>query len=534
MRGPSSPVAPSCTPSLEEALRLKGQGDLLPIYREYLADTETPVSAYMKLRGAGPSFLLESVEGGERQGRYSIVATDPTDRLRFEHGVVAHLTANGSESRPCTDPLEAVEAILDQRRAIATAGLPAFHGGALGFLGFDLIRSYENVGVQRPDPYGLPLGEIAFCETLLVFDNVRHSLKIVAHARLDGDVAREYREASERIHAVVSRLRRADPLEPAESLAELPPLPRGVPLGASNMTRDYYEDMVLRAKEHIAAGDIFQVVPSQRFSAETRAPALAIYRALRVINPSPYMYLLDFGEYQIVGSSPELLVGVEDGRVSTHPIAGSRPRGATPEEDAALEEELRNSVKDRAEHIMLVDLGRNDVGRVSQPGTVRVDDLMFVEKYSHVMHLVSHVSGQLRAGLSPLSALRACFPAGTLSGAPKIRAMQIINDLESDGRGPYGGAIGYFGYSGSMETAITIRTLVLKDGMAHVQAGGGVVADSDPGEEWQESVSKAQALLTSLRLAEALEAEKRSSPAAPSPAAFIPAAPIPSPLAREG
>ncbi|MSQ23714.1 MAG: anthranilate synthase component I [Chloroflexi bacterium] len=501
---PSTRPASFCTPTLEEALALRGSG-LLPIYRECLADTETPVSAYAKLRSDGPSFLLESVEGGERQGRYSIVATEPTDTLRFEGGMAHHQGPDGTDSTPCADPLLALEAILKERRAVATPGLPRFHGGALGFLGFDLIRCYEEIGPTRPDPYGLPLGELAFCETLLVFDHVRHTLKVVAHARLDGDLEAEYRAAEQRIDRVLDRLRKAAPPDAtAPRLLSIPTLPRRAPVGQSNVSRERYEAMVLEAKEHIAAGDIFQVVPSQRFSVPTSVSALALYRALRVVNPSPYMYLLDFGPYQLIGSSPELLVGVEDGLVSTHPIAGSRPRGATEEQDAALEAELRASEKDRAEHIMLVDLGRNDVGRVAIPGTVAVDGLMFIERYSHVMHLVTHVNGRLRADLSPLDALRACFPAGTVSGAPKIRAMQIISELEAEGRGPYAGAIGYFGYSGSMETAITIRTLVLKDGVAHVQAGGGIVADSDPAEEYEETVSKAQGMLTALRLAEAL------------------------------
>jgi anthranilate synthase component I len=510
----STAVSPilGAVPTLQDARAMVGKGDLVPIYREYLADTETPVSAYMKLRAEGASFLLESVEGGERQSRYSIVACNPREFLRFEPSGRAthiHVDAQGREtdSQPIegtTDPLKALELVMATRRAVPTAGLPPFHGGALGFLGFDLIRTYEDVGPTHADPYGLPLGELAFCDTLLVFDHVRHSIKVVAHASLGGDVDAEYYAACERIELVASRLRTAPALDPSESLAEIPPLPRGVSIGTSNMTREYYESMVIKAKEHITAGDIFQVVPSQRFSAPTQASALAIYRALRLVNPSPYMYLLDFGAYQLVGSSPELLVGVEDGKVSTHPIAGSRPRGTTPAADAAMEAELQASEKDRAEHIMLVDLGRNDVGRVAEPGTVHVDGLMFIERYSHVMHLVSHVNGDLRADLTPLDALRATFPAGTVSGAPKIRAMQIINELESEGRGPYAGAIGYFGYGGSMETAITIRTLVLKDGVAHVQAGGGVVADSDSGEEYEESVNKAQALLTSLRLAEAL------------------------------
>jgi len=323
-------------------------------------------------------------------------------------------------------------------------------------------------------------------------------------------VEAEYRAATARIDEVVDRLRGAQHLAVADSMvADVPPSPTGAPLPASNMTKEHYEAMVRAAKEYILAGDIFQVVLSQRFSLPTRASALAIYRALRLVNPSPYMYLLDFGDYQLVGSSPELLVLVDDGLVSYHPIAGSRPRGATPDEDARLERELLASDKERAEHVMLVDLGRNDVGRVCVPGTVRVDDLMSIERYSHVMHIVSNVTGRLRADVRPIDALRSCFPAGTVSGAPKIRAMQIISELEPDGRGAYAGAIGYFGYNGNLETAITIRTAVVKDGVAHVQAGGGIVADSDPSAEWQESVSKAQALISSVRLADELAERTR-------------------------
>jgi anthranilate synthase component 1 len=387
----------------------------------------------------------------------------------------------------------------------------------IGYLGYDLIRCYEDIGPELPDPYGLPLGHLAFCDTLLVFDHVKHTLKVVAHVRLDSDVEQEYRAAAGRIHDVLARLWQAPPLPAAEALlGDVPTSPLWVPIGTSNTTRERYEEIVREAKEYIAAGDIYQVVPSQRFSASTRASALAIYRALRVINPSPYMYLLDFGPYQLVGSSPELVVGVEDRVAVTRPIAGSRPRGSTPQEDARLAEELLADEKERAEHIMLVDLGRNDLGRVCQPGTVRVDDLMFIERYSHVMHIVSHVSGRLRPDLSPVDALRACFPMGTASGAPKIRAMQIISELEQEGRGPYAGAIGYFGYNGNLVAAITLRTLVLNDGLAHVQAGGGVVADSDPSREYEETVSKAQALLAALQLAEELTGQSAGRTPRPS------------------
>jgi anthranilate synthase component 1 len=476
------------------------------VYRECLADTETPVSAYIKLRAPGASFLLESVEGGERQGRYSIVATAPRETLRFNGGEAEHTSAEGSRHFPCPDPLQTLDDILRQRVGLPTEGLPRFRGGAIGYLGYDLIRCYEDVGPSLPDPYGLPLAELAFCDELLVFDHVKHTIKVVAQVDLRGNVDASYTAAAQRIDDMIDRLRGAPPLSVLDApVADVPALVREQGSGTqSNMTRSRYEDMVRTAKEYIAAGDIFQVVLAQRFSVPTSASALAIYRTLRAINPSPYMYLLDFGEHQLVGSSPELLVLVDDEAVTTHPIAGSRPRGTTPEEDVALERELLSSEKERAEHIMLVDLGRNDLGRVSRPGTVRLDTLMGVERYSHIMHIVSNVTGQLRGDLRPVDALRACFPAGTVSGAPKIRAMQIISELETEGRGAYAGAIGYFGYGGDLETAITIRTAVLKDGVAHVQAGGGIVADSDPAAEYQESVNKAQALLTSIQLAQRL------------------------------
>ncbi len=495
----------SCTPSLETARGLRGQGHLLPIYREVLADTETPVSAYVKLRADGPSFLLESVEGGERQGRYSIIGTSPAEQMRFGADEAEHQVGKKTRRFPCSDPLAAIDALLRERVAVPVDGLPRFHGGAIGYLGYDLIRCYESVGPRRPAAYEVPLAHVAFCDTLVVFDHVTHTIKVVAHVALDGDVDAEYGAATERIEWIVARLRTRGQAEPHEAiLADLPRRgERAVPDDAS-MDADQYQAMVRTAKEHIAAGDIFQVVLAQRFSIRTEASALAIYRALRFVNPSPYMYLLDFGDYQLVGSSPELLVLVDRERVSTNPIAGSRPRGATPDEDDELAEELLADEKERAEHVMLVDLGRNDVGRVSQPGTVRVDNLMSIERYSHVMHIVSNVSGQLRPELRPVDALRACFPAGTVSGAPKIRAMQIISELEPEGRGAYAGAIGYFGYSGTVETAITIRTAILKDGVAHVQAGAGIVADSDPAAEHRECQTKAQALLMSVRLAEQL------------------------------
>jgi anthranilate synthase component I len=497
-------IVGACTPSLDIARELRGRGHLLPIYREYLADTETPVSAYVKLRAAGPSFLLESVEGGERQGRYSIIGASPSEQMRFSADEAEHQVAADIRRFPCPDPLAAIDAILRERVAVPMDGLPRFHGGAIGYLGYDLIRCYEAVGPRRAPAYDVPLAHIAFCDTLVVFDHVTHTIKIVAHLALDGDVAAEYQAATERIETVISQLRSRDEHRAESMLADLPRRgERAVP-DETSMDGEQYQQLVRTAKEYIAAGDIFQVVLAQRFSIRTEATALAIYRALRFVNPSPYMYLLDFGDYQLIGSSPELLVLVDREHVSTNPIAGSRPRGATTDEDDELAQELLADEKERAEHVMLVDLGRNDLGRVSEPGTVRVDNLMSIERYSHVMHIVSNVSGRLSPTLRPVDALRACFPAGTVSGAPKIRAMQIISELEPEGRGAYAGAIGYFGYSGTVETAITIRTAILKDGIVHVQAGAGIVADSDPAAEHRECQTKAQALLMSVRLAEQL------------------------------
>ena len=478
-------------PSLDEAKRLAAQGNLAPVYREVAADLETPVSAYLKVARGGHSFLLESVEGGERLARYSFIGTEPYRVLRTEPNAALDQT----------DPLLAIEDELRRVRVVSLPGLPRFHGGAVGYLSYEVVRHFEpRVPAASRDPLGLPEAIFMFTDTLLVFDHLHHNIKVVTHARLDGDIESSYRQALWRIDELVARLEKP--------LTALPYEERASPCGrkpriASNMARAEFIAKVERAKEYIEAGDIIQVVISQRFQRPTSAHPFAVYRALRTVNPSPYMYYLELGDCQIVGASPELLVRVEDGVVATHPIAGTRPRGRDPEEDRALEEELRGDEKEKAEHVMLLDLGRNDIGRVSEPGTVQVSQLMDVERYSHVMHLVSHVSGRLRSEMTPYDAFRACFPAGTVSGAPKIRAMEIIAELEPEQRGPYAGAVGYFDLSGNLDTAITIRTIVMKDGVAHVQAGGGIVFDSVPEREYQESVNKAQALMRAIEQAEA-------------------------------
>ncbi len=475
-------------PTLEQVEKLADQGNLVPVYREINADLETPVSAYLKVARPPYSFLLESVEGGERIARYSFLGTEPHEVIKTgpgqEHGAV--------------DPLLPVENAMSRFKAVRLPEIERFDGGAVGYLSYEAVNYFERLPSPDADPLGLPESVFMLTTTFLVFDHLRHKIRVVSHAHLDGDVKRAYTAATDRIDEIVSRLdspvpKRAEPISSATADKKV----------ESNMSRPDYTRAIKRIIDYIYAGDCIQVVFSQRFSRETDTHPLDIYRALRGINPSPYMFYLDLDGFQIVGASPEMLVRSEKGHLDYTPIAGTRPRGATPEEDAALDEELRSSEKERAEHIMLLDLGRNDVGRVSRPGTVKVTQLMDVERYSHVMHLVSHVTGELKSELSCYDALRACFPAGTLSGAPKIRAMEIIAELEPDKRGPYGGAVGYFGFSGDMDTAIALRTMVVKDGVAYVQAGGGIVADGNADDEYQETVDKAGALIRAIEEAEA-------------------------------
>ena len=480
-------ITKTYTPDLETVRVLSNSGSLVPVYREIDADLETPVSAYLKVARGEQSFLLESVEGGERLARYSFIGTEPYKLVRTGPG-----QPDGD-----VDPLALIEQEMERSTLVEVPELPRFHGGAVGYLGYEAMHHFEDVPSPEPDPLGLPESIFMFADTLLVFDHLKHKIKVVSHARLsESGVDEAYQEAVDKIEELAERLNG--------------PLPQtGKPSAsgqsseaASNLTRAQHEANVVKAKEYIYAGDIIQAVLSQRFSRKTSAHPFDIYRTLRTINPSPYMFYLELGDCTLVGTSPELLVRAEKGRLDYHPIAGTRPRGKTEEEDMALEEELRNDEKDRAEHIMLLDLGRNDIGRVSKPGTVKVTQLMDIERYSHVMHLVSHVKGELRDDITPYDALWACFPAGTVSGAPKLRAMEIIAGLEPDRRGPYAGSVGYFSFSGNMDTCITIRTMVVKDGVAHVQAGGGIVADSVPAMEYMETVHKAEALMRAIDEAE--------------------------------
>ncbi len=480
------------TPTLEHAKQLASQGNLAAIFREVPADLETPVSAFLKVARGKYSFLLESVEGGERFGRYSFIGTEPYRVLR--NGERPELNEEPG------DPLTLVEQELSRFRVAPVAGLPRFHGGAVGYLGYETVRHFEPRVPQAPEsPLGLPDAILMFADTLLVFDHVQHVIKVVSHVRLDGDIDAAYRQATWKIEELVGRLAQPLTVLPYRSQDDVASV--GAPV-CSNTSEEEYEAKVDKIKQYIIEGDCIQVVPSQRFSRKTPAHAFDIYRALRTVNPSPYMFYLDLGDCQVVGASPEMLVRVEDRKIDYHPIAGTKPRGRDEAEDAAIEEELRTDEKERAEHIMLVDLGRNDVGRVSQPGSVQVTELMQVERYSHVMHLVSHVIGHLRDDMSSYDALRACFPAGTVTGAPKIRAMEIIAELERDRRGVYAGCAGYFDLSGNLDTAITLRTMVVKDGIAHIQAGGGVVYDSDPATEYEETQNKAKALLRAIDRAE--------------------------------
>jgi anthranilate synthase component 1 len=487
-------------PSLDELRPLAGRPVRVPVYREILADMETPVSAYLKVAD-GPSFLLESVAGGEHLARYSFIGPAPTATLEVGDRQARLAWEGGQGQLPFADPLKLIDDLVAGDEYLPSEGLPRFVGGAVGYLSYEIAGFFERLPVPPNDPLGMPLAHLIIGDTLLVFDHLRRTIKVITHLRLDDGLDAEYGAAEERIEALIESLEAALPTRAAHRFSlEGTSTRRREP--RSNVTRAEFEAAVRRTKEYIAAGDIIQAVISQRLEMQTCADPFAIYRALRVINPSPYMYFLDFGAYQLVGASPELLVLAEKGQVMTHPIAGTRPRSTDPAEDDRRAVEFLADEKERAEHVMLVDLARNDVGRVCKPGTVGVPKLMEIERYSHVMHIVSHVTGRLSPGLRPIEALRATFPAGTVSGAPKIRAMEIIAELERDQRGPYAGAIGFFGFDGDLETAITIRTILVKDGLAIVQAGAGIVADSDPAREFEECHHKAAAMFQAVEAAE--------------------------------
>ena len=500
-------------PSQSEFLELTKQGNLIPVTRTILADLETPLSVYRKIRGQGESFLFESVEGGEHIGRYSFVGCNPRAVIKqtgnrvevIENGKVVEKfgipRAGKSECEKCvTDGLEVVEQILQRYKAVSIPSLPRFTGGAVGFIGYEFIHDVEPV-VPRPthDELNTPTMYFLLADELLVFDRVSQTLTVLVNAILDQHTPHvdAYNAAVEEVERLISLLEQPTEHIPVTPTKDIPELPF-----QSNVTKEKFFENVQQAKDYITAGDIIQVVGSQRFSVPVKAAPLDIYRAARTINPSPYMFLLELDGFSLVGASPEIHVRCEDRKVEIRPIAGTRRRGQTAEEDAALEKELLADPKERAEHVMLVDLARNDIGRVCDYGSVQVKDLMIIERYSHVMHIVSQVEGKLSPDKTPYDLMRATFPAGTLSGAPKIRAMQIISQLEQTTRGPYGGCVGYFSFNGNLDCCITIRTALIKDGKAYVQAGGGWVNDSEPEAEFQETVNKSKAMLKAVAMAE--------------------------------
>jgi len=480
------------------------RGNVVPVYTELAADFETPLSAYLKLRDNRHSFLLESAESTDKGGRWSIVGSSP--RMVFEaRGREITIREFGKQRVIVAedDVLGALEREMAAFRPVAHGELPLFAGGMVGYLAYDAVRQFEpTLGDPPPDPLGIPDAVFLLADTLLVFDHQLRRIQLVANAFTGGDKDPEsaYIEAHGRIAAMIEMLNRLLHVPALNGLVDVEPV-----AAQSNTTQEEFERMVLDGKEFIAAGDIFQFVPSQRFSAPFELPAADLYRALRFVNPSPYMFILELDGFSLVGSSPEVHVRSIHGRIDIRPIAGTRWRGATPEEDDELAQDLLADPKERAEHLMLVDLARNDVGRIAKHGTVRVDDFMIVERYSHVMHIVSNVTGELDPAHSSYDVLRATFPAGTVSGAPKIRAMQIINSLEKHKRCAYAGAVGYFGFDGSHDSCITLRTCLLKDGRVHVQAGAGVVADSVPTYEYNETVNKAKGMLRAIAVAKTLK-----------------------------
>jgi anthranilate synthase component 1 len=493
------------SPKLDDFLKLSAQGNVISVTCRLLADIETPLSAYRKIRGQGESFLFESVEGGEHLGRYSFVGCNPRavikqtgDRVEVvENGKMVESAVVGKDVK---DGLVVVERLMKKYHGVSMPGLPRFTGGAIGFIGYEFIHDIEPV-VPRPpkDELGTPTMIFLIADQLLIFDRVAQTITVLVNAFLDGaaNPTEVYEDAVAEVERLVSLLAQPSEHNPV-SMPDVMPAVAFEP----NMPKEKFFANVLKAKEYITAGDIIQVVGSQRFSTATKASPIDIYRAVRSINPSPYMFLLELDGFSLVGASPEIHVRCEDGKVEIRPIAGTRRRGQTPEEDSALEKELLADPKERAEHVMLVDLARNDIGRVCNFGSVQVKELMGIERYSHVMHIVTQVEGKLSADKTLYDLMRATFPAGTVSGAPKIRAMQIISELEQTARGPYAGCVGYFSFNGNLDTCITLRTALIKDGKAYVQAGGGWVNDSTPEGEFQETVNKSMAMRNAVAMAE--------------------------------
>lgn len=484
-------------PSLDEVRNLAKDYNIIPVSMEVYADMETPISIFKRFEQSKYCFLLESVEGGEKWGRYSIIGRNPFLAVKSYKNKTIIEDKNGELSEVEGNPVEVIRALMEKYKGANLPAMPRFTGGAVGFFGYDLIRYYEHLPNMPEDDLNLPESHFLFTDELLVFDHLKQKIHIIVNLHVNGNIERAYNSVLDRIKSIYSeildtRWKINDNFKPdfSQKNSEFK--------YTSNISKEKYCENVIKAKQYIKDGDIFQVVLSQRLCVETDRNPFDVYRVLRLINPSPYMYYLKFNDYNIVGSSPEMLARVEDGIVETCPIAGTRKRGRTKEEDDRLEKELLSDEKELAEHTMLVDLGRNDIGRVARYGTVKVKDLMHIERYSHVMHIVTNVQGEIREGKTAFDALMSIMPAGTLSGAPKIRAMEIIDELENVKRGPYGGAIGYLSFNGNLDSCITIRTLIFKDNKAYVQSGAGIVADSVPEKEYEECLNKAKALLKAL------------------------------------
>jgi len=494
-------------PSPKDFLTLSQKGNLIPVYREILGDLETPVSAYFKIANkAKYSFLLESVEGEEKVARFSFLAKDPelVFQSKGRNAEILQLNDKGTthgQLKVIETPLSFIREIMSQYKLVAVNGLPPFCGGMVGYIGYDTVRFFEQLPHQTHDDLYLPDIVMILAKNLIIFDHRNHKIKIVSCVHLDPkSTARQKRKLYQKAVNTIDHLI-AELNTPLSVEHDSPAKPAHLNV-RSNFTESQYKNIVAKAKERIKAGDIIQTVLSQRFHTKIKTNPFNIYRSLRALNPSPYMYFLKLDAIQVIGSSPELLVRCENGTVETRPIAGTRPRGKNEKEDLALAKDLLADPKEKAEHIMLVDLGRNDLGRVCEKGTVKVSEFMTIEKYSHVMHIVSNVKGKLKKGKDVFDVLQASFPAGTVSGAPKIRAMEIIEELEDVCRGPYAGCIGYFSFSGNLDTCITIRTIIVKDGVAYIQAGAGIVADSNPQKEYVETVNKAKAQVTAIELAQ--------------------------------
>lgn len=489
-------------PHFDAFSSLAGDADFVPVYRQLVGDTLTPVAAYCRIQWGPCAFLFESVVGGEKIGRYSFLGSDPFLQIDAYGNEVVLIDSSGTKRSTVDDPLDELARLLGGYRAVHVPGLPRFCGGAVGYFGYDVIRYTERLPNAPPDDRRLPDLSFAFYDRMVIFDQIKKTILVIAHARpkeFGGDLRAAYDDACGRVDSICRQLQQG------LSDLQLTDLKLDGEISGnwtSNFTQSEFEGIVERCKEYIRAGDAFQVVLSQRLQRETSARPLDIYRALRVVNPSPFMFLLRTPAVNLIGSSPEIMVRVEDGEVTIRPLAGTRPRGKTPVEDARLAEELLADPKERAEHVMLIDLARNDVGRVAKYGSVRLSDVMLVERYSHVMHITSNVTGKLDEGRTTLEALRAGLPAGTVSGAPKVRAMEIIDELERHRRGPYAGAVGYVDFTGNMDTCIALRTMVMQGQTVYLQAGAGIVADSVPTSEYQETLNKARGLMKAVDIAE--------------------------------